>query len=60
MTVNELIEKLKQLTQFADSPVGIMEIGTRKSFKIESVAFIREPISDGSNQYVLIEYQCRI
>jgi hypothetical protein len=59
MTVNELIEKLKQLPQFGDSPVGVKEIDGDE-FPIDGVSFIRHPISDGAAQYVLIEYQCRI
>lgn len=60
MTVKELIEKLKQLPQFSDSPVGVKEVGSIYSFEIDDVAFAREPIEDGAGQYVLIEYQCRI
>ena len=55
MTVNELINKLKELPQFGNNQVGCSMIGTGVGFKIEDVAFIREPIIDGATQYVLIE-----
>ena len=55
MTVNELIEKLKQLPQFGNSPVGVKEVDGDE-FPVNGVAFIHHPISDGAGQYVLIEF----